>query len=49
MTRPYLDILAWSILPLLLYAAFRRYLQGMGDRPPGDGGARLARTSSMRW
>ena len=30
MTRPYLDILAWSILPLLLYAAFRRYLQGMG-------------------
>jgi MATE family multidrug resistance protein len=30
LTRPYLDILAWSILPLLLYAAFRRYLQGMG-------------------
>lgn len=30
LTRPYLDILAWSVLPLLLYAAFRRYLQGMG-------------------
>jgi multidrug resistance protein, MATE family len=30
LTRPYLDVLAWSIPPLLLYAAFRRYLQGMG-------------------
>ena len=30
LTRPYLEILAWSIPPLLLYAAFRRYLQGMG-------------------
>ena len=30
LTQPYLDILAWSIPPLLLYAAFRRYLQGMG-------------------
>ena len=30
LTRPYLDALSWSILPLLLYAAFRRYLQGMG-------------------
>lgn len=30
LTQPYLDILAWSVLPLLLYAAFRRYLQGMG-------------------
>src|SRR5687767_14363859 len=30
LTRPYLSVLAWSILPLLLYAAFRRYLQGMG-------------------
>jgi MATE family multidrug resistance protein len=30
LTRPYLEILSWSILPLLLYAAFRRYLQGMG-------------------
>lgn len=28
--RPYLDALTWSVLPLLLYAAFRRYLQGMG-------------------
>ena len=27
---PYLDVVTWSILPLLLYAAFRRYLQGMG-------------------
>lgn len=30
LTEPYLDILAWSGPPLLLYAAFRRYLQGMG-------------------
>lgn len=30
LTRPYLDIVTWSVLPLLLYAAFRRYLQGMG-------------------
>jgi MATE family, multidrug efflux pump len=30
LTQPYLDVLAWSIPPLLLYAAFRRYLQGMG-------------------
>jgi len=30
LTQPYLDVLAWSVLPLLLYAAFRRYLQGMG-------------------
>jgi multidrug resistance protein, MATE family len=28
--RPYLDALTWSVLPLLLYASFRRYLQGMG-------------------
>lgn len=28
--RPYLNALTWSVLPLLLYAAFRRYLQGMG-------------------
>lgn len=28
--RPYLDVLTWSVLPLLLYASFRRYLQGMG-------------------
>lgn len=30
MTRPYLEIVTWSVPPLLLYAAFRRYLQGMG-------------------
>ncbi len=28
--RPYLSVLTWSVLPLLLYASFRRYLQGMG-------------------
>lgn len=26
----YVEVVAWSTLPLLLYAAFRRYLQGMG-------------------
>ena len=30
LTRPYLDALTWSLPPLLLYSAFRRYLQGMG-------------------
>jgi multidrug resistance protein, MATE family len=30
LARPYVRIVAWSVLPLLLYAAFRRYLQGMG-------------------
>jgi MATE family multidrug resistance protein len=30
LTRSYVRIVAWSALPLLLYAAFRRYLQGMG-------------------
>lgn len=30
LTRPYLDTVAWSVLPLLLYFCFRRYLQGMG-------------------
>ncbi|HEV3483987.1 MAG TPA: MATE family efflux transporter, partial [Vicinamibacterales bacterium] len=30
LTHPYLRIVTWSVLPLLLYAAFRRYLQGMG-------------------
>jgi MATE family multidrug resistance protein len=29
LTRPYLQAVAWSVPPLLLYAAFRRYLQGM--------------------
>ena len=28
-TRPYLDAIVWSTFPLLLYFAFRRYLQGM--------------------
>jgi multidrug resistance protein, MATE family len=33
---PYLRIISWSILPLLLYASFRRYLQAMGlVRPVG--------------
>ena len=31
--RPYLDAVAWSTLPLLLYFSFRRYLQGRGRRP----------------
>ena len=30
----YLRILNWSMLPLLLYGAFRRYLQGMGQVRP---------------
>jgi MATE family multidrug resistance protein len=30
LARSYVRIVAWSALPLLLYAAFRRYLQGMG-------------------
>ncbi len=30
LTQPYLRILTWGLCPLLLYAAFRRYLQGMG-------------------
>lgn len=30
LAKPYLSIVTWSVLPLLLYAAFRRYLQGMG-------------------
>jgi len=34
LTQPYLDVLAWSIPPLLLYASFRRYLQGMGVARP---------------
>ena len=31
---PYIEALAWSIPPLLLYATFRRYLQGMGVVTP---------------
>jgi MATE family multidrug resistance protein len=30
LTGPYLETVTWSTLPLLLYASFRRYLQGMG-------------------
>ena len=30
LTRPYVAILTWSSLPLLCYAAFRRYLQALG-------------------
>jgi MATE family multidrug resistance protein len=30
LATPYLDAVTWSVLPLLLYASFRRYLQGMG-------------------
>src|SRR5690349_9946663 len=30
LTRPYLLILIWSLPPLLLYVAFRRYLQAVG-------------------
>jgi MATE family multidrug resistance protein len=30
LAAPYLSIILWSILPLLLYTAFRRYLQAMG-------------------
>ena len=30
LATPFLRVVAWSVLPLLLYAAFRRYLQGMG-------------------
>ena len=30
LVRPYLDAVAWSTLPLLLYFGFRRYLQGLG-------------------
>jgi multidrug resistance protein, MATE family len=30
LTAPYVTIVAWGSLPLLLYAAFRRYLQALG-------------------
>jgi MATE family multidrug resistance protein len=30
LAQPYLATLTWSVFPLLLYATFRRYLQGMG-------------------
>jgi len=34
LTGGYLDVIVWSVLPLLLYAAFRRYLQGMAVVQP---------------
>jgi len=34
LTGPYLEIVIWSTLPLLLYAAFRRYLQAMNAVGP---------------
>ena len=30
LTQPYVAVLTWSALPLLLYAAFRRYMQALG-------------------
>lgn len=33
-TRPYLNAVNWSTLPLLLYFGFRRYLQGMNHVKP---------------
>ena len=34
LSRPYLWALTWSVPPLLVYSAFRRYLQGMGVVQP---------------
>jgi MATE family multidrug resistance protein len=34
LTRPYLGIINWSLPPLLLYVAFRRYLQAMNKVTP---------------
>ena len=34
LASPFLIVLSWSTLPLLLYAAFRRYLQGIGHVRP---------------
>jgi multidrug resistance protein, MATE family len=34
LASPFLTVLSWSTLPLLLYAAFRRYLQGIGHVRP---------------
>ena len=34
LTRPYLAAIAWSTLPLLVYFALRRYLQGLGAVRP---------------
>ena len=34
LARPFVSTLAWGTLPLLLYGAFRRYLQGIGHVRP---------------
>jgi MATE family multidrug resistance protein len=34
LTSPYITAVAWGSLPLLLYAAFRRYLQALGIVSP---------------
>ncbi len=34
LTGPYLRVITWSLLPLLLYASFRRYLQALGIVKP---------------
>ena len=34
LTVPYLEVVTWSTLPLLLYATFRRYLQSMSSVLP---------------
>jgi MATE family, multidrug efflux pump len=34
LTVPYLRVIVWSLLPLLVYAAFRRYLQALGIVTP---------------
>ncbi len=34
LTVPYLHVIVWSLLPLLLYASFRRYLQALGIVKP---------------
>jgi MATE family multidrug resistance protein len=34
LSRDYLQIVSWSLLPLLLYASFRRYLQATGSVRP---------------
>lgn len=34
LTVPYLHVITWSLLPLLLYASFRRYLQALGIVAP---------------
>ena len=40
LTVPYLHVIVWSLLPLLLYASFRRYLQALGIVDAGDRRAR---------